>query len=101
MMGLLGGLMSASIVLRMENNVYWAGVSSALDWRDLLECLVKSVFFGWISMSVAAYQGFYCHLNLKVRGAKAVSQAATRSVVYGSVLILWLDYVITGVLMER
>lgn len=56
--------------------------------------IIKSLFFGFIIASVAAFFGYTVE-----GGSKDVGKASTDSVVYSSVLILFADLILTKLLM--
>ena len=97
--GLWGGSLSGSLLLGVDLGVYWSAVERAVEVPDVLECLLKSVSFGILTISICAYQGFHAHLIHGVAGARAVSAATTRAVVLSSISVLALDYAITSLLV--
>ena len=61
---------------------------------DILNGIIKSVVFGFVITWVAVYQGFYSEPN-----AAGISKATTRTVVFSSLLVLALDFVLTSLMM--
>lgn len=94
--GLWGGALSGSLLLGVDSGVYWSSVERAVESRDLRECFVKAASFGLLSVAICAYQGFHADRNRSASGARAVSAATTRAVVYSSIIILVADYVISS-----
>jgi phospholipid/cholesterol/gamma-HCH transport system permease protein len=94
--GLWGGALSGSLLLGVDSGVYWSSVERAVESRDLRECFVKAASFGLLSIAICAYQGFHADRNRSASGARAVSAATTRAVVYSSIIILVADYVISS-----
>ena len=84
--------------------VHWMGVDAGSFWsnmqstvgfhEDIINGVIKSVAFGFVVTWVAVYQGFYTQPN-----AAGISQATTKTVVYASLLVLALDFVLTAVMM--
>lgn len=94
--GLWGGALSGSLLLGVDSGVYWSSVERAVEARDLRECFVKAALFGLLSVALCAYEGFHADRSRRATGARAVSAATTRAVVYSSILILVADYVVSS-----
>jgi phospholipid/cholesterol/gamma-HCH transport system permease protein len=94
--GLWGGALSGSLLLGVDSGVYWSSVERAVESCDLRECIVKAASFGLLSVAICAYQGFHADRNRSASGARAVSAATTRAVVYSSIIILVADYVVSS-----
>lgn len=62
---------------------------------DLLKSMVKAAAFGMVIALVGCYKGFYAS-----GGAKGVGEATTSSVVTSSVMILFIDYILTVIMWE-
>jgi phospholipid/cholesterol/gamma-HCH transport system permease protein len=91
--GLFGGYVVAHWVLSVPANVYWGDVPNMVTVSDLVQGIVKTVFFGGIIAVVSCYQGFQAS-----GGAEGVGRATTRAVVWSSILILVSDYFLTALL---
>ena len=96
MVGLWGGALSGSLLLGVDSGLYWSAVDRSVGAVDIRECLVKSLIFGLISISICAYQGFHAGRSRTATGARAVSAATTRAVVLSSISILVADYVVSS-----
>lgn len=94
--GLWGGALSGSLLLGVDSGIYWSSVERAVEYRDLRECFVKAALFGLLSVSICAYQGFHADRCRSATGARGVSAATTRAVVYSSIAILVADYVVSS-----
>ena len=94
--GLWGGSISGSLLLGVDSGVYWSAVDRAIEFRDLRECFIKAATFGLLSTTICAYQGFHADRGSSVAGARAVSAATTRAVVFSSITVLVMDYVISS-----
>jgi phospholipid/cholesterol/gamma-HCH transport system permease protein len=94
--GLWGGSVSGSMLLGVDAGVYWSTVNHAIEFRDLRECFSKAAVFGLLSTAICAYQGFHAGMNHKSAGARAVSAATTRAVVFSSIMVLVADYLISS-----
>ncbi len=82
--------------------VSWLGVDAgqfwshmAVDFRaDVVNGIIKSIVFGFVVTWVAVYQGFYT-----VPTAEGIGRATTKTVVYSSLLILGLDFILTAIML--
>lgn len=87
---ILGGWVSAVLVVGVEPEIYLDQTVNAIVEKDLYTGLVKSVFFGISICWVGVYRGF------KVRGgAEGVGRETTASVVTSIFLIIVVDLVFT------
>ncbi len=68
----------------------------ALAFRDVTSGLSKASVFGFIIALMGCYNGFHSR-----GGAQGVGAATTNAVVYASVLILFSDYFLTELFLER
>lgn len=99
LIGLFGGYLSGSVVLALQPGVYWSAIFHAVHPVDVRECLVKAAIFGFLTISICAYNGFNAHRRTSASGARAVSASTTRAVVISSITVLAADYVITSFLV--
>jgi phospholipid/cholesterol/gamma-HCH transport system permease protein len=75
-----------------DAGVFWSRVTHYLEVSDITHGLWKAVWFGLSTSIIACYMGYSAK-----GGAAGVGVATTRSVVYGCVAILFLDYIVTAV----
>lgn len=94
--GLWGGALSGSLLLGVDSGVYWSAVERAVEFRDLRECFLKAAVFGLLTISICAFQGFHAGVGTSDAGARAVSAATTRAVVFSSITVLVADYVVSS-----
>ncbi|MBW6516225.1 MAG: ABC transporter permease [Candidatus Cloacimonetes bacterium] len=91
------GIVSAFFVskLKYDLNAYTFFVNMKNYFRpmDLWGGLVKAFFFGLVITSIACYCG-----SRTEGGAEGVGKVATLSVVYSSILILLMDFIVAAVL---
>jgi phospholipid/cholesterol/gamma-HCH transport system permease protein len=88
--GYLGGYLIAVHVSQIPPGPFLDHTRSMLDVGDLGHGLLKALIFGTVVSTIATYRGFTAS-----GGARGVGEATTRAVVWSSVAILVLDYVIT------
>ena len=94
-MAIYGGKMVGVDWLGIDDGSFWGNMQSAVQFHeDVINGIIKSVVFGFVVTWVAVYQGYYAEPN-----ARGISRATTKTVVYASLLILALDFVLTAVMM--
>jgi phospholipid/cholesterol/gamma-HCH transport system permease protein len=90
-----GGSWVAINWLGVSSGTFWSNMQSAVDFRlDLLSGIIKSVVFGWVVIWTAVYQGYDC-----IPTAEGMSRATTRTVVYASLMVLGLDFLLTAMML--
>lgn len=90
-----GGHMVGVDWLGVDNGSFWGNMQASVSFHnDVLGGIIKSIVFGFVVTWTAVYQGFYCRGN-----AEGISHATTKTVVYGSLLVLGLDFVLTSIMM--
>ena len=99
LLGLVGGWLSASVLLALETSVYWSSVFRAVELSDVVEAIVKALAFGALTMALCCHNGFNAHRRSGTTGARAVSASTTRAVVFSSIAVLAADYLITSLLV--
>lgn len=96
LIGILGGFISGVILLGQEPGVYWQSVQSGLEPAKVYGGLIKSLAFGFTVTAICAFEGFNTHRRSSEPGVRGVSESTTRAVVYSSIAVLALDYLITS-----
>jgi len=99
LIGIIGGYVSAVVLMGLNAGVYSHSIRAYVDMEDLTNGFVKSIVFAVIVATVCCYQGYFVHMREDSKGAKAVGLATTSAVVISCVLILVADYVVTSLLM--
>lgn len=90
-----GGHMVGVEWLGVDNGSFWSNMQAAVDFRaDIVSGLIKSLVFGFVVVWIALYQGYYSEPN-----SQGISRATTNTVVYASLMVLALDFVLTAVMM--
>lgn len=81
--------------LGIDAGSFWSNMQSAVDFRaDVLSGILKSIVFAFVVVWIAVFQGFNC-----IATAEGISQATTRTVVYSSLAVLGLDFLLTAVMI--
>ncbi|MCP4693886.1 MAG: ABC transporter permease [Desulfobacterales bacterium] len=96
--GILGGYVTGSLLLGLNQAVYFARVESSVAMHDINGGFIKSIVFAMVVAGVCCYQGYFTHLRSEY-GAKGVSLSTTSAVVTSCVLVLITDYVLTSFLL--
>jgi len=99
LIGILGGYVSAVVLLGLNGGVYMHSINTYVDMSDVTNGFVKSIVFAVIVATVCCYQGYFAHMRKDSHGAQAVGLATTSAVVTSCVLILVSDYVVTSMLV--
>ncbi|MCD6038898.1 MAG: mlaE 2 [Gammaproteobacteria bacterium] len=81
--------------LGMDAGAFWSNMQSAVDFRlDIVNGIYKSVVFGAVVTWIALYQGYDA-----VPTSAGIANATTRTVVYSSLAVLGLDFVLTAMMI--
>ncbi len=81
-------------LLGVDEGAFWSQMQAQVDWsEDIVNGIIKSVVFGVVVTWVAVFEGFDA-----VPTSEGVSRATTRSVVYASLAVLGLDFVLTALM---
>jgi phospholipid/cholesterol/gamma-HCH transport system permease protein len=94
MVAIWGALAVGVDWLQVDSGSFWSNMQSAVDFReDILNGLVKSVVFGAVITWIAVFQGYDAAPT-----SEGISTATTRTVVYSSLAILGMDFLLTAVM---
>jgi phospholipid/cholesterol/gamma-HCH transport system permease protein len=94
LVGLVGGLAIAKLLLRLDARQYWSNAWETLVFQDVFMGLIKPVIFGFIIATIGCFYG----MNAR-GGTQGVGRATTQAMVAASVLILAMDLIVTRFLM--
>jgi phospholipid/cholesterol/gamma-HCH transport system permease protein len=92
--GIAGGWVAGTLSGVIPSVDYVKGLHYQFLPFNVTFAMIKTVVFAYIITSISSYQGFYT-----AGGSLEVGEASTRAVVFSSVLILILDYVITQLIL--
>jgi phospholipid/cholesterol/gamma-HCH transport system permease protein len=91
-----GGYLVGVVWLGVDSGTFWSNMQATVDFRiDVLNGILKSIVFGVVVTWIAVFQGYDC-----VPTSEGISHATTRSVVYSSLMILGLDFILTTMMMK-
>lgn len=92
--GILGGQLVGVDWLGVYDGSYWGNMQNSVEFGDdVVNGIIKSVVFGGVVTWIAVFQGHDCEPT-----SEGISRATTRSVVYSSLAVLGLDFVLTAVM---
>lgn len=92
--GILGGRLVGVEWLGIYDGSYWMNMQGAVEFsNDVVNGIIKSVVFGAAVTWIAVFQGYDCEPT-----SEGISRATTRTVVYGSLAVLGLDFILTAVM---
>jgi phospholipid/cholesterol/gamma-HCH transport system permease protein len=81
--------------LGLDAGAFWSNMQSSVDFRlDVVNGIYKSIVFGLVVTWISLYQGYYAEPT-----SAGIASATTRSVVYSSLAILGLDFVLTAMMI--
>lgn len=91
---ILGGWFQAVHVLGIDGGYFWGSLRDSVDLaNDFGQMLVKSAFFGVACTLIATHVGYHAAPTIE-----GTSIATTRSVVLGSLMVLFLDFILSATL---
>lgn len=90
-----GGYLVGVVWLGVDSGMFWSAMQSAVHFHDdIVNGIIKSIVFGGVVTWIAVFQGYDT-----VPTAEGIGRATTRTVVYSSLAVLGLDFVLTAVMM--
>ncbi len=94
MVAIYGGYWVSVDWLGIDSGSFWASMHHSVDFReDIINGIIKSMVFAIAVTWVAVYQGY-----VAVPTSEGIGYATTRTVVYASLMILALDFILTAVM---
>jgi len=92
--GIWGGSLVAVDWLGIYEGSFWANMQQSVSfYDDVVNGIIKAVCFGIVVTWIAVFQGYDC-----IPTSEGISQATTRTVVYSSLAVLGLDFVLTALM---
>jgi len=94
-LAIFGGYLIGVEWLGVDAGAFWGNMQSSVDfYDDVLNGVLKSIVFGFVVTWIAVFQGYDT-----VPTAEGIGRATTRTVVYSSLAVLGLDFVLTAIMM--
>jgi len=95
MVAVFGGYCVGVEWLGVDGGSFWSNMQASVDFKlDLMSGIIKSIVFGVVVTWISVYQGFDA-----IPTAAGVSRATTRTVVYSSLAVLGLDFILTTMMI--
>ncbi len=92
--GVWGGVLVAVEWLGIYEGSFWANMQAAVSFQtDVVNGIIKAIVFGFIVTWIAVFQGYDC-----VPTSEGISKATTKTVVYASLAILGMDFLLTALM---
>lgn len=92
--GVLGGYFVGVGLLGVDSGTFWSQMQANVGLReDILNGVIKSVVFGFVATWIAVFEGYDA-----VPTSEGVGRATTHTVVYTSLAVLGLDFVLTALM---
>ncbi len=81
--------------LGLDAGAFWSNMQSSVDFHlDVVNGIIKSVVFGFVVIWISVFQGYETPPT-----SAGIAGATTRTVVYSSLAILGLDFVLTTMMI--
>ena len=93
-LGIFGGFIVAMYSNGMTIEDYITGLRYDFKVFSIIYAMIKTVFFAFVITSIPSYHGYYTR-----GGALEIGRSSTKSVVYSSIVILIINYVLTQLLL--
>ncbi|MBK4733801.1 lipid asymmetry maintenance ABC transporter permease subunit MlaE [Noviherbaspirillum pedocola] len=95
--GVVGGYVVGVLLIGVDSGAFWSQMQAGVDiWQDIANGVLKSIVFGVAVTFIALYQGYEASPT-----PEGVSRATTRTVVIGSLTVLWLDFLLTALMFNK
>jgi phospholipid/cholesterol/gamma-HCH transport system permease protein len=95
--GVMGAYLVAVELLGLDSGAFWSQAQSKVELMDDLgNGMIKSAVFGFVVAWIAVFEGYDC-----VPTSEGLGQATTRTVVYSSLAILGLDFILTALMFGK
>jgi phospholipid/cholesterol/gamma-HCH transport system permease protein len=92
--GIYGGYLVGVELLGVSSGTYFQSMIDTVDMKDVTLGIRKSLTFGFLIALICCFKGYHAGF-----GAEGVSRATTEAVVFASVTVLVMDYVLNAVLL--
>ncbi|WJG08859.1 lipid asymmetry maintenance ABC transporter permease subunit MlaE [Aliiglaciecola sp. LCG003] len=92
--GIIGGHLVGVEWLGVDSGSYWSIMQSTVEWKaDVMNGVIKSIVFAFVITWIAIFKGYD-----SVPTSEGISAATTQTVVYSSLAVLGLDFVLTAIM---
>ncbi len=92
--GVWGGMLVGVEWLGIYEGSFWANMQASVEFgEDVLNGIIKAIVFGFAVTWIAVFQGYDC-----MPTSEGISTATTKTVVYSSLAVLGLDFLLTALM---
>ncbi|MCS3466373.1 lipid asymmetry maintenance ABC transporter permease subunit MlaE [Pseudomonas sp. Pseusp122] len=92
--GIWGGSWVAIDWLGVYEGSFWANMQNSVSFTDdVANGVIKSIVFAFVVTWIAVFQGYDCEPT-----SEGISRATTKTVVYSSLAVLGLDFILTALM---
>jgi phospholipid/cholesterol/gamma-HCH transport system permease protein len=92
--GILGGHLVGVDWLGVDAGSYWSIMQATVEWdKDVVNGIIKSVVFAFVITWIATFKGYDC-----LPTSEGISKATTETVVFSSLAVLGLDFILTALM---
>jgi phospholipid/cholesterol/gamma-HCH transport system permease protein len=92
--GIAGGALVSVFIFKLNPTTYLSSSYQGLVYADIVQGLAKPLFSGFIIATVGCYFGLTAS-----GGTQGVGRATTQAVVYSSVFIIIVDFLVTRLMI--
>jgi len=93
--GIFGGQMIGVGLLGVDSGAFWSQMQNGVDFHeDIMNGVIKSVVFGVVVTGIAVFEGYDA-----VPNSEGVARATNHTVVYSSLAVLGLDFIMTSLML--
>ncbi|MDU0810488.1 MAG: lipid asymmetry maintenance ABC transporter permease subunit MlaE [Burkholderia sp.] len=94
--GILGGYIVSLILISIDPSAFWSQMQNGVDtWYDIGNGLLKSILFGFATTFIALFHGYESRPT-----PEGISSATTKTVVYGSLIVLGFNFILTALMFS-
>ncbi|WP_440876209.1 lipid asymmetry maintenance ABC transporter permease subunit MlaE [Thalassotalea sp. PLHSN55] len=95
--GILGAHLVGVSWLGVDSGTFWSMMQAQVEFeQDILNGAIKSIVFAFVVTWIAVYKGYDC-----MPTSEGISQATTATVVQSSLLVLFLDFILTALMFTN
>ena len=94
-LGIFGGWVVGNMTGMVLSYDYLKGIRYSFDSFDILYAIIKTIFFAFFIATIPSFYGYYVK-----GGSLEVGRAATQAVIWTSVSIIIINYILTQLLLS-
>src|SRR5471030_1400022 len=95
--GIIGSYLVGVVLIGVDEGSFWSQMQSGVDvWKEVGNGTLKSLVFGIAVTFIALFQGYQAQPT-----PEDVSGATTRTVVISSLMVWWLDFMMTALMFSK